>query len=470
MVTVGLRVLVGLVLLLLLDRLLLNFEARGWINYRRRGLSRGGAAYHALTLHSIFNPSARHLQTAVYEEVAERDDSGDPPSPNEALDTVTDALSAADLSALVARVFAPTAEDEHLGIMIDLPDEQVPDDAAWAARRAIAVAWASLLEEQAAVVGYHTRLLLYPNVHTNNGDLPDRCWIHEGGPVPSTADGLDPAAATSMAEVFDTHPMIIAVTRFSATAPLKMAARKHPMRAATMPGFTAEMIPALRLDYTEVDRRVGILKALLDKATGADLVFRHPAGEDRLHLDLRHRTGHASGGLFPARGTAGNLPSGEAYIVPYEGEREAGPSRSAGVLPVQFRSEVVRYRIESNRAVEVLTRGPESDSEAALIAADPAYANLAELGLGVLAAFGIEPIGEVLLDEKLGLHIAVGRSEHFGGQVGPDAFTSPDAVVHIDRVYVPEAQPDVLPVSVDLCFADGTTLALMRDGAFGDVF
>ena len=89
-----------------------------------------------------------------------------------------------------------------------------------------------------------------------------------------------------------------------------------------MPGFSAEMIPALRIDYTEVNRRVDILKDLLDRATGADLVFRHAGGEDRLHLDLRHRTGHASGGLLPQRGVAGNLPSGEAYIVPYEGERD----------------------------------------------------------------------------------------------------------------------------------------------------
>jgi hypothetical protein len=383
---------------------------------------------------------------------------------------MTEILTATELAALVARVFLPTPEDANLGIMIDLPDGRVADDAAWESRRKIAAEWVHLLEGRAATVGYHTHLLLYPNVHTNNGDLPDRCWIHAGGPVPRTADDLAPATARPMAEIFDTHPMIMAVTLFSSTAPLKMAARKHPMRAATMPGFTAEMIPALRLDYSEVNRRVDLLKDLLDRATGADFVFRHPEGEDRLHLDLRHRTGHASGGLLPRRGVAGNLPSGEAYIVPYEGEREGDPSRSEGVLPVQFGAEIVRYRIVANKAVGVLTRGPESDREAALLAKEPAYSNLAELGLGVLAAFGVKPIGATLLDEKLGLHIAFGRSEHFGGQVGPDAFSSPDAVVHIDRVYVPEMQPDVLAVSVDLHFQGGTSLALMRDGDFGPVF
>ena len=383
---------------------------------------------------------------------------------------MTMTLSATELADLVARVFVPVAEDRLLGIMIDLPDDRVPDDAEWLERREIAAQWASLLEAQAPGVGYHTHLLLYPNVHTNNGDLPDRCWIQGGGPVPPSAGALAPAAARPMTEVFDTHPMLVAVTKFSSTAPLKVAARTHPFRAATMPGFTPGMIPALRLDYTEINRRVDILKALLDRADGADIVFRHNGGEDRLHLDLRHRTAHASGGLLPTRGMAGNLPSGEAYIVPYEGERQGDPSRSAGILPVQFGPEVVRYRIAANKAVEVLSRGSASQREAALIAREPAYANLAELGLGVLAAFGVKPIGAVLLDEKLGLHIAFGRSEHFGGQVGPDAFSSPDAVIHIDRVYVPESQPDVLPASVDLRFPDGTTLALLRDGAFGPVF
>ncbi len=84
-------------------------------------------------------------------------------------------------------------------------------------------------------------------------------------------------------------------------------------------------------------------------------------------------------------------------------------------------------------------------TEAALLAVEPAYSDLAELGLGVLADIGVEPIGSVLLDEKPGLHIAFGRSEHFGGHVGPDAFSSPEAVVHIDRVYVPETHPDILP-------------------------
>ncbi len=374
-------------------------------------------------------------------------------------------LSGAELVALVRRVFQPRPGETALAILVDLPDARVPDDSNWAERRAIAADWVEELRAHRTELGLEAHLAIYPNVHTNNGDLPDRVWLHPGDPLPTVED-LDPAASISFAELYAAHPILIAITKFSATAPLKLAAKKHPIRAATMPGFRADMIPALRLDYTEVNRRVELLKDLLDRAEGADFRFGTPQGPCELHVDLRHRTGHASGGLLPAPGVAGNLPSGEAYIVPYEGELPEDPSRTEGIMPVQFGEEIVRYRIVANQAVAVLSEGPRSRQEAALLAKEPAYGNLAELGLGVLAAFGVKPIGEILLDEKLGLHLAFGRSDHFGGQVGPAQFSGPEAVIHIDRVYVPETQPDVKVVSVDLRLADGTTVALMHNGDY----
>jgi hypothetical protein len=376
-----------------------------------------------------------------------------------------EALTGPELVALVRRVFQPRPGEKALAILVDLPDAKVPDDPSWAARREIARAWTTELNAHRAELGLETHLVVYPNVHTNNGDLPERAWFHAGGPLPSV-ESLDPATSIRFADLYAGHPILIALTKFSATAPLKLAAKTQPIRAATMPGFREDMIPALRLDYTEVNRRVNLLKDLLDRAEGANFRFATPAGPCELHVDLRHRTGHASGGLLPAPGVAGNLPSGEAYIVPYEGEREGDPSRTAGVMPVQFGDEIVRYRMEGNKALEVISDGPRSREEATHLAQEPAYGNLAELGLGVLAAFGVKPIGEILLDEKLGLHLAFGRSDHFGGQVGPKDFSGPEAVIHIDRVYVPETQPDVKVASVDLRMADGSAVALMRNGEY----
>ena len=68
----------------------------------------------------------------------------------------------------------------------------------------------------------------------------------------------------------------------------------------------------------------------------------------------------------------------------------------------------------------------------------------------MLGDFGLKPTGSILLDEKLGLHIAFGRSDHFGGSVGPGDFSGPEAVIHLDQVYIPETQPRVEVVAVDL--------------------
>ncbi len=233
-----------------------------------------------------------------------------------------------------------------------------------------------------------------------------------------------------------------------------------------MPGFSPEMIPALRLDYEEINRRVVKLKELLDRAQGADFVFAVEDGlEAALYLDLRHRSGHASGGLLLEPGTAGNLPSGEAYIVPYEGEISGTPSASAGRLPVQFGDEVVVYDIVENTAVRVFGSGAAARAEAEHLVREPAYGNLAELGLGVLADFGVKPCGSILLDEKLGLHIAFGRSDHFGGRIGAAQFSRPEEVVHIDRVYLPSMQPRIHVRSAVLRGTDWE-LPLMREDRF----
>jgi leucyl aminopeptidase (aminopeptidase T) len=376
-------------------------------------------------------------------------------------------LTAEELTAMVRRVFQPREADRALAVLVDLPDREVPDNERWRTRRELAVDWSGALASARAEHGLDVGLFWYRNARSNNADLPEGAWRQRGARVPDTADELDEDDKEPLREVLSVHTLVLAPTQFSATAPLKMLSRELGFRAATMPGFAPAMVPALRLDYAEIGRRVRLLKALLDLAAFADLAFTvDGSGPRPLRLDLRHRTAHASGGLLPDPGTAGNLPSGEAYIVPYEGERPGDPSRSEGVLPVQLGGEVVEYRIEGNRVVEVVSEGPESQREAAHLFKEPAYGNMAELGLGVLGDFGIEPIGEVLLDEKLGLHIAFGRSDHFGGQVGPEDFSRPEAVVHQDRVYVPALQPRVSAARVDLRRADGRRLALMRDGRY----
>jgi hypothetical protein len=383
---------------------------------------------------------------------------------------MTEQLDRHDLVLLVQRVFRPGPDDTGLLILVDLPDERLPDNDHWRTRRALAAAWA---EELAAATGElgveRVTLAWYRNAGSNNADLPAEATPGRAGWLPATADDLQGQPTRPMGELFAGHTMVIAPTELSATAPLKVATRGGGFRAATMPGFLPAMIPALRLDYGEVNRRVNLLKDLLDASERCVIVTETAAGRHELELDLRRRRGHASGGLFPDNGVAGNLPSGEAYIVPYEGEDPDVPSLTRGELPVQIGDEVFVLEIEGNRVRGVRGDGPAAAAERQHMLAEPAYANVAELGLGVLGDFGLQPTGSILLDEKLGLHVAFGRSDHFGGTVGPADFSGPDAVIHLDRVYIPETQPDVRVREVRLESPEAA-MSIMVDGLFAGVF
>jgi len=383
---------------------------------------------------------------------------------------MSETLTGPELRLLISRVFQPTEADRGLLLLVDLPDGRRPDHADWRTRRALAADWAEKLADERAALGLQrVSLAWFRNAGSNNADLPPAAVVGEPRWLPDDAAALDGRPHTLLADLFAAHSLVMAPTELSATAPLKVAARAGGFRAATMPGFLPSMIPALRLDYGEVNRRVNLLKDLCDASDQAVIVTSTDAGTHELVLDLRHRRGHASGGLFPHNGVAGNLPSGEAYIVPYEGEIAGDPSRTAGTLPVQLGDEVAILEIAGNRVGAVRGEGPLVAQERAHFEREPAYRNLAELGLGVLGDFGLQPTGTILLDEKLGLHVAFGRSDHFGGVVGPADFSSPEAVVHLDRVYIPETQPRIRVREVRLEGAEGARTIIL-DGNYAGVF
>ena len=378
-----------------------------------------------------------------------------------------DKLTQEDLAKLIRSVFPPQPNDKRLGILVDIPRRPEADNPGWKARRRLAEEWAGLLKRAASDIPIEeVKLLAYPDVGSNNADLPASAFDISGR-LPDDAAGLASAGKeTPFASIFEQVQIFLAPTEFSTTAPLKNAARQYGFRAATMPGFSETMLPALRLDYDEVSRRVLLLQDRLDRSSSASVLFRVDGEFDfTILFDLRFRKSHVSSGRFPDKGTAGNLPSGETYIVPYEGEGSE-PSRTDGVLPVQVGPEMVLFLVQENRAIYVDGEGEASIEERTKLLAEPAYGNMAELGFGVLGDFGLQPIGEILLDEKLGLHVAFGRSDHFGGSVGPQRFTSPASVVHLDRIYIPAVQPRVRLESVELSYEDGTSETIMKKGRY----
>jgi hypothetical protein len=376
-------------------------------------------------------------------------------------------LKAAELVSLVRSVFPRYPDDRCLAILVDIPRRPESENIAWRERRKLAEEWFKTLKKHSAEIPLDVvKLIAYPDTGSNNADLPAQATLVETH-LPSTASDLDKCGEpVPFEDIFKETQLFLAPTEYSATAPLKNAARRFGFRAATMPGFTSAMIPALQIDYNEVSRRVLLLKEKLDRAEAAEIRFAVDSRQEfRMAFDLRWRTAHTSSGRFPDKGTAGNLPSGETYIVPYEGEKSE-PSRTAGTLPVEVNNEVILFRVKENAAVAAEGDGPQAKSEADHLKREPAYGNMAELGFGVLADFGLQPIGEILLDEKLGLHVAFGRSDHFGGIVGPADFSSSSEVIHLDRIYIPAVQPRVAVESAVLEYGDRTLEKIMEKGEY----
>jgi len=373
-------------------------------------------------------------------------------------------LTAEELISLIGSVFPPHADDRQLALLVDIPRRSSDDQAAWKQRRHIVGGWYEALKNQADRMGLESiSLLAYADVGSNNADLPAEAYLMTG-PLPDTADQLATCGTpVTFQHVFSTHQLYLAPTQYSSTAPMKNAARDYGFRAATMPGFSPLMIPALRIDYNEVYRRVSIIKEKVDPALWADVHFKVDGSEDyHMHFDLRHRTGHLSSGRFPLQAVAGNLPSGETYIVPYEGEK-GEKSETHGSLPVQLGDQLVVFTINENVAVSVTGEGEAAAAERDHLKREPAYGNMAELGFGVLGDFGLAPINEILLDEKLGFHIAFGRSDHFGGNVGPKNFSGPAAVIHLDRIYIKATQPRISVTSIQLGYDGDKTETILAD-------
>jgi hypothetical protein len=329
-----------------------------------------------------------------------------------------------NLRKLFVDVFDPQPE-ETAAVFVDSPHGEWRDNDAWVARRAMAERWHAALTEFGGEKKFTVLpLVTFEATGMNNGQLP--------------ANGMLNGAAVLLEEIGTRATLILAMTEFSATAPLIGWAKRFPqLRAASMPRVAPEMeSTALAADYAQVARSCERLRERLAKAQTADIEF---SNGDQFVVDFRFRVAEVDDGYLH-RDTPQprliNLPSGEAFIVPYEGERDS-PSLTSGMLPLPCQNEIVRLRVNGNRVEEVLGDTAASRKMRDFLFADPGRRNIAELGLGCNPKARVW--GNVLEDEKAGPHIALGRSEHLGGVTGPDAFNDPRHVWHEDFVYARES-------------------------------
>lgn len=357
-----------------------------------------------------------------------------------------------ELENLIMNVFDPQPGEKIL-VMVDVPQGSGGDNASqWYMRRQMAQRWHSALEDMSASYGFEVLpMLKYPATGAHSGPLP--------------AEGKMDGKTVQIEDVLSEANIVLALTEYSATAPLIEATQHYPdLRVASMPTVSASMeATALAADYGEVGRKVRILAERLDRASGA--VVQFSTGHE-MFFDLRYRHAEADDGQLHADETGArviNLPSGEAYIVPYEGEEDGIPSNTEGTIPFLCESDMALLEVSGNRVVNVVGEGGCASGIRDFLSVDDARRNIAEMGLGANDRAVVT--GNVLEDEKVqGMHWAFGLSEALGGTVGVDDFSDPSHALHWDIVY--PTGGDIEVGSLILHYEDGSSEEIMREGQY----
>lgn len=359
-----------------------------------------------------------------------------------------------DLERFLVDVFEPVA-GERAVVVVDRPTRDVPDNDSWRERRAMAAAWRQGLARLGERIGFETLPVVgFPATGRSGADFP--------------AEGEAADHAIPLASILDGSSLLLAMTEFSMTAALCDVCKRRPgaevFRAASMPGVQRWMEEtSLAADYREVARRCRLLKEAFLAADHAEVLF---STGHRCLFDLRHRVCEADDGYLHRDKNDDipviNLPSGETFEVPYEGEIAGDTSRTRGELPVHESGETAVFVVEANRIVEVIGTGAVADRYRKFFAEDPIRGNIAEMAFGCNDDARVT--GNVLEDEKAGFHWAYGRSDHLGGKIGLAQFRSPAHVVHQDIVYAKES-----PIAVaraELVHPSGRRIPVIRDGHY----
>jgi leucyl aminopeptidase (aminopeptidase T) len=217
-------------------------------------------------------------------------------------------------------------------------------------------------------------------------------------------------------------------------------ATKAGVRLASMPGFTHHMLAPggpMAVDYNQVAAYTQRFADLLTETE--EVIVRSPQGTD-LRFSIHGRPGQVDDGLYgyiPKKW--GNLPAGEAYVIPLEGTGEGTLVVPAGWYPGLTQDMI--FTIEKGLVTALEGGGDVGDHFRHMLKLDsdvPFYRarrNLAELGVGTNPN-AARPDNVLEAEKILGtVHIAIGDNIHMGGVVESDQhedFVQPDVDLILD--------------------------------------
>jgi leucyl aminopeptidase (aminopeptidase T) len=232
--------------------------------------------------------------------------------------------------------------------------------------------------------------------------------------LPRRSNGEEPPAPVG--ELMKQFDVVLCPTSKSLThTDSRRAASAAGVRVGTLPGVTEEiMVRCMNADYDAIARRTQNLCHLMRQCR--TIRVTSPAGTD-IVIPMAGREAHASTGIFREKGQWGNLPTGEAYLAPLEGQSEGIVVVDGSMAGVGMTSQPIRIRVEGGFATEI-TGGDEASRLIALLEPHGRDGrNVAEFGIGTNDRAILT--GVILEDEKVmgTIHIAFGDNKSMGGSV-----------------------------------------------------
>lgn len=258
-------------------------------------------------------------------------------------------------------------------------------------------------------------------------------------PLASNGTNAPPA----ITEAMKTANAVICATSTSLThTKSRIDACAAGSRVATMPGITPETLKrGLGADYEGIAQRTLKITELLTKANVARVTTS--LGTD-INIPIDGIKAIASTGLIREPGSFGNLPSGEAYLMPKEDSSNGtivvdGSFAGIGKMP---EGETITMKVEEGYVTSIEGGKAAAKLVELLEPFGKPGRNLAELGIGTNDAAQI--CGDILEDEKVQgtIHLAVGNNKSMGGTIGPQ--------IHLDGIIMnPNVWLDDQPLLLD---------------------
>jgi len=232
--------------------------------------------------------------------------------------------------------------------------------------------------------------------------------------LPRKTNGEEPPK--EVAELMKMVDVVLCPTSKSLThTDSRRAASEKGVRIATLPGVTEEiMIRCMNADYNKIAERTFRLCEELERTSAVRV--KAPGGTD-VTLPIKGRKAHASSGLFREKGLWGNLPTGEAYLAPLEGQSQGVVVVDGSMASVGVVREPIRILVKDGFATDI-TGGAEAKRLVELLEPHGKDGrNVAEFGVGTNDKAILT--GLILEDEKVmgTIHIAFGDNKSMGGTV-----------------------------------------------------